>query len=183
MDEERGAAGENELPDSTRVLVESAAAVAAQNIAAIHRRRVVTQAFCAGVLAALLVAAPIVYFLDRDRQRSAVERARFNCDQSTQQAAVQQEILQIGTDLRKKNSSLSQDPDVSKALLKLFGPELIKKLYGKQAANEREAVRMWNKQLAALGRLARIDCDRVIKPSGVETTPKKPKQPSTIANA
>ncbi len=160
---------------TTLTMVETAARAAAHQVLtspATKRRqfKLVALACCLSVVAVLSLALPTAYFLDRDRVGSAVERARFNCDQQAEATAIHRDILQIGTDLRRDTRKLGRAPDVQAAVLEVFGAKLVERLYIKQAALERKADRKWAVKLAALRRLSRLDCDEVIVKSGVKTT-------------
>ena len=156
--------------------MESAARAAATSVlesADTKRRqyRLVALACLLSVVAVLALVLPTAIWLDRDRQRANLDRARFNCDQQTKSVVIQRDILQIGTDLRRDNRDLGQDKRVRAAVLEVFGRELVKELYAKQAANEHAAVVKWDRKLAALRALARVDCDAALVESGVRTTP------------
>ncbi len=156
--------------------MESAARTAASEILsspATRKReyRLVALTVAITLTACLSIEAPTVYLLDRARQRAAVERARFNCDQQAAALVVQKGILQIGNDLRRENRAVGDDERVRAAVLRLFGPELVKRLYATQARNEAKAIRRWDAKLRELRRLAQVDCEAVLQPSGVKTTP------------
>lgn len=157
-------------------LVEAAARSAASHALtspegkARQRKLIIISCLCS-LLVMLCVALPASYFLDRDRQSSSVQRSRFNCDLQTEAAQIQRDILQIGTDLRRDNRELNKDPRVAKALLDIFGADLVKNLYAKTARNEQRAIDRWDVKLAQLRRLARVDCDDVIVNSGVKKAP------------
>lgn len=161
-------------------LAEHVAAVAAEKAARVRDRRTIRYAFLAGMATVLVVATPAAYFLDRDRQGAALERARFNCNQLTESADIQRRILQIGTDLRSDNTKAARTVLTPGAIERAFGSDILAYLYDRQARNERRAVRLWDVQLARLRDLAQTDCERVLQRSGVETTPSTATGPATI---
>ncbi len=161
---------------TTLVLVEAAARTAAEHTLTsregrARQRKVIVIACLCSLVLTVLVALPAAYFLDRDRQSAALERARFNCEQRSEVARIEADNLQIATDLRRKNARVARsvlDPD---AIRRVFGSDLIAELYIKQAANERAAARDWGVNMRLLKVLAETECDKVLLSSGVQTSP------------
>ncbi len=172
---------------TTLGLVTSAARTAAMQVLdspAIRRRqyKLVALACALSVVLVLTIALPTAYFLDRDRQRAAVERARFNCDQQTQAVAIQRDILRIGADLRRDNRELGRDPRVRQAVREVFGRELVVRLYAKQQEHERVAAVKFGQKLRQLRELARLDCVEVLDGTGANTTDTDPPRIKTSTN-
>lgn len=152
---------------------QTAARIAAERVLRSRetRRRTVILCVCVSLITALVVALPTTLLLDKDRRTDSLNRARFNCDQQTRAVRIQADILDIGNDLRRDIRALGDRPSVRKAALEVFGPELFAELLAQQAILEARAVTRLDVKLSQLRRLARLDCEKVLVPSGVRTTP------------
>lgn len=176
---------ENREDEPTLTVVEAAARVAAAKAldspeARKRDIRVILLSCCTSVLLVVMIALPVVLWLDYERRTAALERARFNCDQQAETVAILEKDLEGGIRLREESRKLAQDPKIQLVFYRLFGREVVEGYYAKLAALESARLREWRDDLLPrLRQLAATECDRVLVTEGVKTTPRAPSRTST----
>lgn len=159
---------------STFDLVEQAAEVAAQNVARIHRRRLVSQCFLAALICSLAVCLPLTLKLNHDRAVAATANARFNCTQWNEGSTVLRLFVESDAKLRRDQQNLSARAGVLTGFSKLLGKGLVKELVTRGAKLDRDAQHLWLSELVPrLQRLARVNCDAILTTAGPRTTATK----------
>lgn len=167
--------GAGETPrhaDAALALVESAAQIAAQKVARVHRRRLVVWAFLAAMAAALIVALPTTVILNQHRAQQAAENSRFNCRQWQEAASVLERLVTSLIKRRADDRALAQKyPSLIQEYHRIFGRQLVTTLLREQAvADARQQKYLRTRLVPRLDALSEINCREALTASGVETT-------------
>src|SRR3954447_3711665 len=88
-------------------MVEVAATRAAQSVAKIHRKRLVTWTFLAAMTISLLIMIPVTHALNQRQLSAARNNARFNCSQWKQGADALKDFIVSDAQLRNDQLELS----------------------------------------------------------------------------
>lgn len=156
-------------------LVEQAAAVAAQRIARLHRRRLVVWSFLAAMVAALAIAVPVTIKLNHDRGVIATDNARFNCQQWHEGSTVLRLFVESDAKLRRDQQSMANRVEILTGFNKLFGKRVVRQLIAESARLDRDAQSYWLTSLVPrLEILATVNCSAVLTTEGPRTTPTTP---------
>lgn len=145
-------------------LVTKAARIAAQDVAQIHRRRLVRQTFVAALVAACVVSLPVVLYVGHQRAVDSRANSVFNCQRSGDIADVFGAFLRSDAKLRDQQRHYDHRADVEAAFGKLIGPKIIREIQARSERLDRETTTYWTDVL--LPRLRRAvdeDCRDVIR--------------------
>lgn len=153
-------------------LVERAARNAAQAVGRIHRRRLVTQAFIAGLVAACFVCIPIVLFNNAARAKVGIANNRYNCSQWHEGATVLAEFLRTDANLREQQQDFAERAEVITGLNKIISSETVKTVLARSDKLDRQTQRYWTKALVPrLNALANVNCQAALTKDGPTSTP------------
>jgi tRNA nucleotidyltransferase/poly(A) polymerase len=148
-------------------LVEDAAAVAAQRVAAIHRRRLVFHTFLAALVAACIVTLPIVLIANHQRAVAATQNARYNCTQWRAAALVLRDFINSDARLRQRQQHYAQRAQVIVAFEKILTPKLLRDLTARSQRLDSQAQAYWHRQLVPrLEALADVNCHALLTTGG-----------------
>jgi hypothetical protein len=161
-----------ERRDATLVLVEKAAEVAAQKVAAIHRRRLVRHTFLAALIAALLITLPTVLIVSHSNNSASIARGKFNCRLWNKGAGVLQDLIQSGVKRRQADAKLLvKYPQITQEYSKIFGPKLVQTFFAEQGGYDtRQETYFATRLLPRIRALADVNCSSAITRGGVSDT-------------
>ena len=145
-------------------LVARAAAMAAQHVARIHRRRLVMQAFLAALITATAISLPVTVIINDQRVAQARENSRLNCQQAKAYADVFRDFASSDARLRFRQQHYAQRAKVLTAFSKIIEPKLLKQLTTRSQRIDRDTTRYWKKTLIPrLDHLAAINCVKALR--------------------
>lgn len=123
----------------------AATKAATQEVAKIHRVRLVTQSAIASFLTALAVAAVIALVLGHNQKQADFNHSLSNCRLVKQLSQPLADFVASDADLRKQETQIAlKDRKYAAAINKLFGKSEVAKLEAQGAKIDQKAVNYWN---------------------------------------
>lgn len=148
-------------------LVTDAAEIAAQRVAAYHRRRLVIQTFLAALATAAAISLPVVLVANHQRAQASLDNARYNCEQGTQRARILADFIESDAKLRDAQQHYRERGQVLQAFSKIIAPKLLRRLQARSDRLDRQTTDYWREDIVPrLERLAQVNCDAVLTSTG-----------------
>lgn len=145
-------------------LVDQAAHTAAQDVAAIHRRRLVVQSFLAALLAALLISIPVALVSSNARQHDARANSRYNCRTLRTISGTISQFVASDAKLRYKQQHYAQRARVIAAFSKILDKGLLNDLQARADKIDTDTQAFWTQRLQPrLDHLAGLNCVAAIR--------------------
>lgn len=156
--------GERRKPLSVIELVDRAAHQAAQEVGAIHRRRLVIQSALAAFMASLLVMVPLVLYTNAQRQHDSTRNASYNCHAIGTVAQTISDFIISDAKLRYQQQHYAQRAAVIQALGKVLDKKVLKQILTESDHIDTTTQAYWNTTLVPrLASLARVNCAAAIR--------------------
>jgi hypothetical protein len=135
-----------------------ASETAAQHVARIHRRRLVTQAFLAALIVTAGMGLALFYFVERPAAR---DNARYDCHLIGQLSDAMETFVQTDAHLRAEQARSSVTPRLLADLERLIPVGDLRMLFAASARASAQTVAVWENTVAPrLRALAGTDCDQ-----------------------
>lgn len=161
---ERRAAADRRKPLSVIELVGQAARDAAQEVAAIHRRRLVVQSGLAAFLAALLVMIPLVLYTNSERTHDSSRNAEYNCRAVGIVADSIADFISSDAKLRYQQQHYAQRAAVLQAFGKVIDKRVLTQIASSSDKLDTQTQGYWtNTLIPRLSGLARVNCAAAIR--------------------
>lgn len=135
-------------------LAQEVGEIAAQKVARIHRRRLVTQSFLAGLVAAAAIAIPVTVIVNANRAHDARRFAVFNCgrtnaltDVAKSFRSVFEGFISSDAKLREEQRNFQHRAQVEQALHKIIAPKVLRDIEAQSLAQDRATTAYWRDHL------------------------------------
>jgi hypothetical protein len=138
--------------------VQEAAASAAQQVAQLHRRRLVLQSFCAAMAVSATVVVVGMLIVSSNNQTFSRNNAIYDCRLFERAARIMGGFVQSDADLRAQQNRQGLSRELSADLQKIIPRTTLVKLAAVQQHQIAAAVALWRQQATQLTRLGGTSC-------------------------
>lgn len=136
-----------------------AAAIATQNVAHIHRVRLVTQAFIAAFITSAVIGLILALVFHHEAVTASQANSTYNCNLLRGITEPLAGFVANDAALREREQQLSNDARVVSGYQKIFGKTEVGRLYAESAALDRQATDYWKTQVVPrLNAVASVNC-------------------------
>lgn len=137
--------------------VSQAAEIATQNVAQVHRRRLVTQSFLAALACSALIGIILAFVFKTQADSNAHHNSVTNCQLVQRLEAPLSDFVTSDAKLREAQAKVT--PDVQRALQRLLDRKTLTKAEQKSAQTAASITGYWNTSVVPrLDRIAGADC-------------------------
>jgi hypothetical protein len=135
---------------------------ATQNVSAIHRVRLVTQAFAAAFVVAAAIAIAVVLVTQHDESENARHEALVNCQLVRAMSNSVADFVRSDAELRRKQQNLAVTKRLLESLAKLIPVGLLSQSTQEANAIQVQITNRWLADAKALDGIAGLDCPEKI---------------------
>lgn len=141
--------------------VEKAAELAAQNIAGLHRRRVLVQASVIVAVVVLAIMLPVSIVLHSNAVSSARANARYDCQLFTATASIVGDFVHSEAALRTAQNNTGLTKDIVAGFTKIIPIATLREAEAQNLRYTQRAVAAWNRDAQRLQALGASNCLRL----------------------
>lgn len=157
--------------DPTLDFVQRAAAIAAQRVAAIHRRRLVTQTFLVALFAAAAVSLPVALIANHQRATDSAANSQYNCGLLTEVGDVLHDFIQSDARLRFKQQHYAERGRVIAGFERIIPSKVLRRLLKRSERLDASTQAYWRDDLLPrITELADINCKAVLTTGGPDVS-------------